>query len=163
MDVMDRVIQLSDSEILFLRKGKSFLLAGKAGRRFPLCILTADEEYFQTLEEDDIIAVSAPEGGSLRAAAMLMELVRTDHLPLVVLPRNHPGSKRLKYVVSAGSEIFLDCSIRRGTHPEQHLLCSSEELGGIMLAGIPGAVRITDLAEGVRIEITSSREIISFP
>ena len=156
-------MELSDSELVSLKGEKSFLLAGKAGKRFPLCILTTDEEYVQTLEKDDIIAVSAPEGGSARAAAMLMELVRTDHLPLVVLPRDHPGSRRLKYVVSAGSEIFLDCSIKRGTHPEQHLLCSSEELGGIVLAGIPGAVRITDLGEGISVDVTSIREIISSP
>jgi len=159
----NRVVELTRSEILSLKGKTSFLLAGKAGKRFPLIILTVDGEYCQTLEEDDIIAVSAPEGGSPRAAAMLMELVRTDHVPLVVLPRDHPGSRRLKYVVSAGSEILLDCSIKRGTHPEQHLLCSSEELGGITLAGIPGALEITGLGEGISVETISPNDIISFP
>lgn len=158
-----RVVELTGDRILFLKGEQSFLLAGKAETRFPLSILTVDSEYCQTIEDDDIIAVSAPEGGSTRAAGMLMELVRSHHMPLVVLPRGHPGSRRLRYVVSAGDEICLDCSIVRGTHPEQHLLCSSEELGGIVLTGIPGGVEITGLLPGITVDTVSSGDIISFP
>ncbi len=64
---------------------------------------------------------------------MLIDLVRTFHVPLLVLPKDHPGSRRISYVVSVGPEIFTSCSIRRGTHPDQHLICSSDELAGITL------------------------------
>jgi len=163
MSVNKRVVELKGDRILIIKGDRSFLLAGKAGKRFPLSILTADSEYCQTIEEDDIIAVSAPEGGSTRAAGMLMELVRSHHMPLVVLPRDHPGSRRLRYVVSAGKEIRLDCTIVRGTHPEQHLLCSSEELGGIVLTGIPGGVEMAGLLPDITVETVFPGDIIAFP
>jgi hypothetical protein len=88
---------------------------------------------------------------------MLLELVRTYHLPLVVLPRGHPGSRRLKHVVSAGPVITMACTIQRGTHPEQHLLCSSEELSGLVLEGSGGGIRITGLVPGAGIHIIKPR------
>jgi hypothetical protein len=125
---------LPDTRTLLLIQGSSsFLLAGKSGSRFPLCIEYFSGEICTTLEKDDIIAVSAPEGGELDPAVMLLELVRRYHMPLLVLPRGHPGSKRLRYIVSAGPEISLSCGIQRGTHPDQHLLCSSDELAGLQI------------------------------
>jgi hypothetical protein len=123
------------TSLLLIQGSSSFLLAGKAGTRFPLCIEYFSGEICTTLEKDDIIAVSAPEGGALEPAVMLLELVRSHHMPLLVLPSGHPGSKRLRYVVSAGPEISLSCGIQRGTHPEQHVLCSSDELAGLQLRG----------------------------
>ncbi|NYT17006.1 MAG: alpha/beta hydrolase [Methanomicrobiales archaeon] len=141
---------LPDLNTLLMIDGtRSFLLAGKAGSRFPLCIEYASGEICTTLETDDIIAVSAPEGGALEPAVMLLELVRRYHLPLLVLPSEHPGSKRLRYVVSAGPEISLSCAIQRGTHPDQHLLCSSDELAGVVLRGRPGHIETGDLPPGV--------------
>ncbi len=100
-----------------------------------------------------MVAVSAPEGGSPDAAWMLIELVRTHRLPLVVIPRNHPGSRRLRYVVSAGEEILLSCTIERGTHPEQHLLCSSEEMGGIRLLGNASGILVSGVPDEVDIRV----------
>jgi hypothetical protein len=77
-----------------------------------------------------------------------MDLVRTFHVPLLVLPKNHPGSKRISYVVSVGPEIFTSCSIRRGTHPDQHLICSSDELAGINLKRIEHGVDVSPLPDG---------------
>ena len=130
---------LPDTATLLLIQGSSsFLLAGKTGSRFPLCIEYFSGEICTTLEKDDIIAVSAPEGGALEPAVMLLELVRSHHMPLLVLPQGHPGSRRLRYIVSAGPEITLSCGIQRGTHPDQHFLCSSEELAGLLkAAGMP--------------------------
>jgi hypothetical protein len=93
----------------------------------------------------DIIAVSAPEGGAVEPALMLMDLVRTWHVPLLVLPKDHPGSRRISRVVSVAPEVHTSCSIRRGTHPEQHLICSSDELAGMVLKGIDGGVEILHL------------------
>jgi hypothetical protein len=74
---------------------------------------------------------------------MLLELVRTYHLPLVVLPRDHPGSKRIPYVVSVAPVIQTSCSIVRGTHPEQHLVCSSDELAGLTVSGTGDDITIS--------------------
>jgi hypothetical protein len=133
---------LPDTASLLLIQGtSSFLLAGKIGSRFPLCIEYFSGEICTTLEKDDIIAVSAPEGGALEPAVMLLELVRCHHMPLLVLPGGHPGSKRLRYIVSAGPAIILSCGIQRGTHPDQHHLCSSEELAGLELVGTAEGIR----------------------
>lgn len=137
------------STLLLIRGSRSFLIAGRAGSRFPLCIEHSSGEVCITLEADDIIAVSAPEGGPLEPAVMLFLLVRSYHLPLLVLPPGHPGSKRLRYVVSAGHEIALNCNIQRGTHPEQHLLCSSDELAGMVLSGTGDGIRVRSLPAGV--------------
>jgi hypothetical protein len=131
---MSRYIAIPDLQTLLLIEGRgSFVLAGIIGKRFPLCLETLAGEICSTLDRGDIVAVSAPEGGPLEPALMLLELVRSYHHPLVVLPSGHPGSKRLRFIVSAASEISLSCAIQRGTHPEQHLLCSSDELAGVLL------------------------------
>src|SRR5512137_2078516 len=106
---------------LLIRGNRSFLLVGKAVERFSLCIETSTQELCQGVSPGDVIVASAPEGGAIEPAVMLMELVRTWHVPLLVLPRNHPGSRRISRVVSVAPEIQTSCSIRRGTHPEQHL------------------------------------------
>jgi hypothetical protein len=139
--------------LLLIRGSSSFLLAGKAGSRFPLCIEYFSGELCTTIEKDDIIAVSAPEGGAIEPAVMLLELVRSHHMPLLVLPPGHPGSKRLKYVVSAGPEISLSCGIQRGTHPEQHILCSSDELAGLQLKGTAEGITTGPIHAPVKADI----------
>ena len=128
-----------------LREKQSFLLVALVKNSFGLCIETADDEYVQGVEAGDLVVVSAPEGGAIEPALMLMDLVRTFHVPLLVLPKDHPGSKRISYVVSVGPEIFTSCSIRRGTHPDQHLICSSDELAGISLKRIEHGVDVSPL------------------
>jgi hypothetical protein len=144
-----------DRMLLIIRGSYSFVLAGRAGHRFPLCIESFGDEICTTIDPDDTVAVSAPEGGPVEPAIMLLELVRKYHHPLFVLPRHHPGSKRLRYIVSAGPEICLACGIQRGTHPEQHLLCSSDELSGILLQGLPKGIRADGLREGLAADLVS--------
>ncbi|WP_292367172.1 MULTISPECIES: alpha/beta hydrolase [unclassified Methanoculleus] len=139
-------------EPLLIQGERSFLLVAKAASRFTLCIETPDDEYCQAVDPDDLVAVSMPEGGPIEQARMMLELVRRYHIPLVVLPKDHPGSKRLSMVVSVAPEILLACDIRRGTHPEQHLLCSSAEFSGLSLAGVPGGVTIKNLPPGVEVK-----------
>jgi len=138
-------------DLLLIQGECSLLLVGKAGSRFTLFIEAPDDEYCQGVDPDDLVAVSMPEGGPLEQARMMLELVRRYRVPLVVLPKDHPGSKRLSMVVSVAPEILLSCDIRRGTHPEQHLLCSSTELSGLSIAGIPGGVSIKHLPLGVAV------------
>ena len=138
-------------DLLILEGNNSFLLTGRAENSFLLYIETFQDETSQSVQEDDLVVVSCPEGGGIEPAAMLLELVRRYHTPLVVLPKNHPGSSRLKMVVAVSREILTSCTIRRGTHPEQHLLCSSEELTGIHLKGEAGNVIADNIPKGVSI------------
>ncbi len=128
---------------LCIRCGQSFLLIGRVLSPFHLFIETSGDEHCQYLEEGDLVVVSAPEGGAVGQAIILLELIREYHAPLVVLPKGHPGSKRLTMVVSAGDQIELNCSIQRGTHPEQHLLCGSEDMAGLVLKRSEKGVEIT--------------------
>ena len=137
------MIVLLKDEFLLISGTRSFLLVAKVRDLFALHIETSDKEYSQTLEPGDLIVVSAPEGVALEPAIMLAEFVRTYHMPLIVLPKNHPGSKRFSYLVSVGPLISTNCSLQRGTHPEQHLVCSSDELAGTMLQAHPEGVEIT--------------------
>ena len=146
-----------EGDFLLIRGSHSFLLAAQAEACFALCIETSDQEYCQTLDPDDLVAVSAPEGGALEPAIMLLEFVRKYRIPLTVLPRNHPGSKRFHYLVSAGPEIHTDCSIRRGTHPEQHLICSSDELAGVVLKGTGHGVEIAHLPKEAAVQRVNYR------
>jgi hypothetical protein len=138
-----------DDELLLIRGKKSFLLIALVKNRFGLCIETSHDEYCQGVNAGDLIVVSAPEDGAVEPAVMLIDLVRTYHMPLLVLPKDHPGSRRISYVVSVGPEIFTSCSIQRGTHPEQHLICSSDELAGITLKRSEQGVNISPLPEGI--------------
>jgi hypothetical protein len=138
--------------LLLVRGTSSFLLIGTAADRFPLCLETPTEEICQGVAPGDVIVVSAPEGGKIEPALMLLELVRKYHVPLLVLPKNHPGSRRISRVVSVAPEVRTSCSILRGTHPEQHLVCSSDELAGLTIRGIPGGIEIEGAPAGLRFQ-----------
>jgi hypothetical protein len=146
-----------ENGLLLIRGERSFLLVGKAEEQFSLCIETSMEEFCQGVMPGDIIVVSAPEGGAVEPALMLMELVRTWHVPLLVLPKDHPGSRRIARVVSVAPEIHTSCSIHRGTHPEQHLVCSSDELGGMVLKGTGRGVEILHLPGDVTVSRVNYR------
>lgn len=139
------ICPLDTDDLLLIRAPSSFLLVGTVHERFALCIETADDEYCEGLHPGDLVAVSAPEGGALRAAAMILLLVRDHHFPVVALPHGHPGSRRVPMVVSAAPEIAISCEIMRGTHPDQHLLCGSPELAGVTLRGGGGSVTLDAL------------------
>jgi hypothetical protein len=138
-----------DDEVLLISSPHSFLLAAKVKETFCLCIETSKDEYCLGVSAGDLVVVSAPEGGSVEPALLLVDLVRRFHIPLLVLPKEHPGSRRIRYVVSVGPEIFTSCSIQRGTHPDQDLICSGEELSGMMLIGKNGGVEISPMHPGI--------------
>ena len=138
-----------EDELLLISGTQSFLLVAKTRTRFALCIETQDDEYVQGVQPGDLVVVSAPEGGVVEPAMMLIELVRAYHMPLLVLKKGHPGSKRISCVVSVSPEISTNCSIQRGTHPEQHLVCSSDELAGITLKGTGSGVEISPVPAGI--------------
>ncbi|NLX50104.1 MAG: alpha/beta hydrolase [Methanospirillum sp.] len=140
-----------DDGFLVLEGTSSFLAVARVLRRLPLCIETVEREVVQGLGPDDLVAASAPVGGPLAPALMLIELVRRYGLPLVVLPKDHPGSRRLPVVVSAGPRIRLACGIQRGTHPEQDVLCGGDEFAGLVVSGVPGGVEIEGGPPGLAI------------
>ena len=143
--------------VLLVQGDRSFFLAGRALSDFNLFIESFDGEDRREVSPDDLVVVSAPEGGDTEPARMLLELERRYHLPLLVLPKDHPGSGRLALVVSVSASLHLSCDIRRGTHPEQHLLCSSEELAGITLWGSDGGVEVEGVPSGVRVGYLDGR------
>jgi hypothetical protein len=140
-----------DDGYLVLEGDSSFLAVARALRRLPLCIETVEGEVVQGVEPDDLVAASAPNGGPLAPALMLIELVRRYGLPLVVLPKGHPGSRRLNIVVSAGPAIRIACGIQRGTHPEQDVLCGADEFEGLVLRGMHGGVEVEGGSPGLAI------------
>ncbi len=149
-------------DYLLIRGEHSFCVVGRALARFPLCIETSRDEVVQGVEQGDLIAASAPEGGLIRPALMLIELVRTYRMPLVVMDRGHPGSARLQLIVSAGPMIHLSCAIERGTHPDQHLLCGSDELSGIALSGTDQGVLLAGLSASISFEILERLPVTDF-
>ncbi|HOV66995.1 MAG TPA: alpha/beta hydrolase [Methanoregulaceae archaeon] len=140
-----------DDGYLVLEHPPSFLVVGRALRRIPLCIETVDGEVGQGLCPDDLVVASAPGGGPLMPALMLIELVRRYGQPLVVLPKGHPGSRRLSVVVSAGPSVRIACGIQRGTHPEQDVLCGSGAFAGLRLIGVGGGVRLEHPPPGLQV------------
>jgi hypothetical protein len=119
---------------LFILRGSSaFLLVARIAEKFPLFIETNNEELIQGIYPGYLIAVSAPEGGEITPALYLLEMVKTYHAPVISLGKDHPASMRLSYVVSAADRIEMRCDIRRGTHPEQHLLCAADEFSGMII------------------------------
>ncbi len=128
---------------LLIRGGSSFFLVARSPETFALPIETTDAEVFQGVHRGDLIVVSAPEGGDPEQARMLCELVRTYRQPLVVLPKGHPGSPRLRMVLSVASAIMPRTDIQRGTHPEQDVICSSGELSGLGMTAEGECVRLS--------------------
>ncbi len=140
------------NDVLLVKGAHSFLLVAAISEKFALSIETSHEEYIQAVHAGDVVVVSAPGGGPIEPALMLLELVRTYHLPLIVLPRDHPGSKRIPYVVSVSPEIQTSCSIVRGTHPEQHLVCSSDELAGLTMRMTHDGITISPIPAAIIVE-----------
>jgi hypothetical protein len=155
LTVPDRYNLPMSGKFLLLRGKTSYVLVGRAGSRMSLCIEAPDGEVCQGLSEEDIIVVSAPEGGPVEPAIMLLELVRRYRCPLVVLPKDHPGSGRLRYVVSAGGRISLSCSVRRGTHPEQDILCTGREFSGAGLKATTEGIEITGITGDYSVSFVS--------
>jgi hypothetical protein len=127
-----RVPFLRDDPII-LRGDVSFLLVACVAEKFPLMIETDNEELIQGVYPGDLIIASALEGGEIAPALFLLEMVKTYHTPVIVLGKNHPASRRLPCVISAATRIEMRCDIHSGTHPEQHLLCTTDEFTGMIL------------------------------
>jgi len=148
-------IKLKSSEILFLIGNTGTVGVVKLANDQLLFIGTPDkEEIVMYLEKDDLIAVSAFGTGKKyeKAIKSLVYLTREMESPIIVLPKDHPSSKRLKTVLSVGETVKLDCDISPGTHPEQDILCSCDSLSGLKIDKTENGVVIIGEVENYRIE-----------
>jgi len=143
---------LSGDLLLISGKDNSFLLITKSPEAFVLFIEKPDEELTQTIEQGDMIAVSAPEGGDLMHAKILIALVLKYRMPLMVLPKGHPGSRHFKMLVSAGDQINMRCDLQRGTHPEQDVICSSDFLSGLHIRSTGEGVDVMGLPDDAAVK-----------
>jgi len=135
-------VQLKDDEIAYLLgQTGTVALAKTLGNFFYLD--TDVEEVVLFTEPNDLIVASAFGTGEkiMRGLRCTVYQIRELNSPLIVLPKGHPASPRLKSVVSIGKRTKMSCEIQPGTHPEQDVLCGSEEFHGLeVLADPDGAV-----------------------
>jgi len=105
--------------------------------------------------EEREVRRSADENALLRGLKCVIFMLRELNSPLIVLPKGHPATKRLRTVVSVGKRIVLSCEITPGTHPEQHLLCSPSEFNGVEILAYKGGVLFKGLSDAVSLEKVS--------
>jgi hypothetical protein len=147
-------ISLNKDEIVFISHNNFFLgIVKTLGKSF---LLETDiEEIVLGTGNEDILAVSSLFKNSQIKGIMLAYLysLRELSFPLVILKKGHPASKRLKMVYGCGNKIILDSCIEPGTHPDQHLLCSVDDLSGIAILGKSNGIEIIDpLDRKIKIE-----------
>ncbi len=148
-------IELNPSEILFLIGSSGELGLSKTGKDMQIFIGTPNkEEIVLFLGKDDLIAVSTFNAGLKEEMGIksMIYLIKEFSSPIIVLPKDHPTSKRLKMVVACGDRIRLDCNIEAGTHPEQDILCACEDLSGLDITAIPDGIEIKGFIKEYKIE-----------
>ena len=141
-----RTIAIDFDEILYLcgRNSVIGIVKAGAGQWF---IETEDDEIVLFTEEDDLFVASGfgTDEQMIEGIRCMLYLVREIGSPLIVLPKNHPASGRLRMVVSAGRETNIDCGIMPGTHPEQDVLCGTEEFDGMQITGVKDGVQLQNI------------------
>ena len=148
-------ISLKESEMLLLRGTAGTVAIVKVGPRGQFFLETEEEEIVLGLEPHDLIIASAFSVGEIieKGLKCVLFMIREIRSPLIVLPKNHPASPRLPIVVSAGKKSILSCNIVPGTHPNQDVLCGSNEFDNMEASGTPEGVKIKNipLCEVVRV------------
>jgi hypothetical protein len=145
------MIPLNNNEMLLLRGKEGTLGIVKVGENNQFFLETETEEILLALEPDNLLVASGfgTDEKTVNGLKCVLYMIREVGSPFIVLPKNHPASKRLKIVVSVGDRTRLSCSITPGTHPEQDILCGADEFDGIKIRGVKGGVEISDLREAV--------------
>lgn len=141
---------LGADEILYLCASEGTVAMVKAGERRQCAIVSENEEIFLFLEPEDLIVASGFGTGTVMMNALkcMIYVIREAGSPLIVLPKNHLASQKLRYVVSAGALTRLSCDIVPGTHPNQDVLCAKSDLTGIEISGCDGGVNFKNLKGG---------------
>jgi len=136
-------VPLEDDEIAYLcgRTG-TLALARTLGHFFYL--ETDAEEIVLFTDDDDLLVASTFDVGerARRGLMCTLYMIREMNSPLIVLPKGHPASRRLKTVVSVGEKTRIRCDIQAGTHPEQDVLCGTGEFEGVEIVSNPGGAEV---------------------
>ena len=142
-------ISLDESEMLLLRGTAGIVAIVKAGPNGQFFLETENEEIVLGMEPHDLIVASAlsVDEKTEKGLKCVLFMIREIRSPLIVLPKNHPASPRLPIVVSAGKKTVLSCSITPGTHPNQDVLCGSNEFDSMEIIGTPEGVQITNIPQ----------------
>ncbi len=137
--------------MLLLRGKEGTLGIVKVGENNQFFLETEKEEILLALEPDNLLVASGfgTDEKTVNGLKCVLYMIREVGSPFIVLPKNHPASKRLKIVVSAGDRTRVSCSITPGTHPEQDILCGADEFDGMEIRGVKGGVEISDLRGAV--------------
>ncbi len=145
------MIPLNNNEMLLLRGKEGTLGIVKVGENNQFFLETEKEEILLALEPDNLLVASGfgTDEKTVNGLKCVLYMIHEVGSPFIVLPKNHPASKRLKIVVSVGDRTRLSCSITPGTHPEQDILCGADEFDGMEIRGVKGGVEISDLREAV--------------
>ena len=139
---MEQRIPLDADEILFVRSADGVIGVVKSGATRQLFIETVDDEIVMTVDPEDLLIASGFSNDRTTTNAIIctLALIRDSGSPLIVLPKHHPASARLKVVASVGKRTVLRCDIQKGTHPEQDVLCGSLGLNGLEVSSVDGHV-----------------------
>jgi hypothetical protein len=136
-------ILINEDEIAYLAGRKGTLAIAKTKGNFFYLETESEEIVLFTDPEDLMVASSASVGEkAMRGLRCTIYQLRELGEPLIVLPKGHPASPRLKTVVSIGPCTRLSCKIQPGTHPEQDVLCGSEEFHEMEVLAKPGGAEI---------------------
>lgn len=140
-------ISLKESEMLILRGTAGIVAVVKVGSSGQFFLETETDEIVLGLEPHDLIVVSALsiDEKTEKGLKCVLFMIREIRSPLIVLPKNHPASPRLPIVVSVGAKTILSCNITPGTHPNQDVLCGSNEFDSLELTGTPEGVQIKNM------------------
>ena len=142
-------ISLTVSEMLLLRGTAGMVAIVKVGQSGQFFLETENEEIVLGLESQDLIVASAlsVDEKTEKGLKCVLFMVREIRSPLIVLPKKHPASPKLPIVVSAGNKTVLSCNITPGTHPNQDILCGSNEFDSLELTGTPEGVQINNMPQ----------------
>lgn len=136
-----------EDEIAYLI-GKSGTIAVAKTKGNFFYLETESEEIVLFTDPEDVMVASSWGLGEniMRGLACTIYQLRELGAPLIVLPKGHPASSRLKTVVSIGPRTRLNCQIEPGTHPEQDVLCACDEFHQMEILADPGGVEIVGTA-----------------
>lgn len=136
-------IPLNEDEIAYIEGESGTIALAKTKGRFFYLETEQKEIVLFTEPEELMVASSFGRGDKIRRGlhCTLFQL-RELEAPLIVLPKGHPASPRLKTVVSIGPFTRMSCNIEPGTHPEQNVLCGSEEFHGLEIIAEPEGAEV---------------------
>jgi len=146
-------IPLEEDEIAFFCGQEGTLAAVKSLGKFYYLENEKEEMVLFTEPSDLIVASSFGVGEKVRRGlrCVLFQIRELDS-PLIVLPKGHPASPRLKTVVSIGPRTRLSCKIQPGTHPEQDILCGPEEFHGLAIEAHPAGATVEGFQGEIAVE-----------